>query len=74
MDLVFVGFVLLEVCLGCRECWRRGMRYEKVLPVPVGAVTRIFLFSNRAGMACIWIGVGFVSPTIAIPFAKLSLK
>ena len=36
-----------------------GNRYDKVLPVPVGAVTKVFLFSIKHGMTCVWTGVGF---------------
>lgn len=32
---------------------RMGSRKERVLPVPVGAVTMMFLFSRRQGITCI---------------------
>lgn len=36
-----------------RKLWITGREKARVLPVPVGAVTRVFLYSMRDGIACI---------------------
>lgn len=44
-----------------------GNKYDKVLPVPVGAVTIMFRFYNKQGITCVWTAVGLWNPSPSSP-------
>lgn len=52
---------------------KMGNKYDKVFPVPVGAVTMIFLFSRIQGMTWVWTGVGLWKPKAYSPLISYSL-
>ena len=71
----FFCFLSLGWCfLAFRISWQIGIRYERVLPVPVGAVTSTLRPSSRAGRACICTGVGFLSPILPSPSISPSCR
>ena len=44
-----------------------GRRYDKVFPVPVGAVTIILRFYSMQGITWVWTGVGLWNPRFYRP-------
>ena len=54
--------------------FKSGSKYDKVFPVPVGAVTIIFLFSIKAGITCVWTAVGFLKPRYYNPLISPFLR
>lgn len=64
----WIGAMMIAVSFfdGDRFCIT-GNKYDKVFPVPVGAVTIMFRYYNRHGMTWVWTAVGLWNPNPSSP-------